>query len=358
MQFYWFPIFDGIMTFQSALVLVMILAGALTLIASIVHTRLIFKVVVNPLYRRRWQILRGMMYFFLIGYVGAILIVLSEPDSLLSILAGAVFFAGAGFVYIVVRLGEATITELSFRRKESEEKAQAFEKLNLALIEKNRELEQFAYVASHDLQEPLNTLSGYVGLLQKRYQGNLDDEGKGFVAYIRNASERMSRLIRDLLEYARLGKERQVEDVDTQDLVQAVINDLNGKGWSENEPVIEITELPSIRGVRAELRRLFQNLISNAIKFVKTGEPIRVSVTARAHESHWVFKVSDNGIGISSEQQNRVFDIFERLHSRQDYPGTGIGLATCKKIVEMHGGEIGVDSQENEGSTFYFTIPI
>jgi PAS domain S-box-containing protein len=223
------------------------------------------------------------------------------------------------------------------------------------LKRKNIELEQFAYVASHDLQEPLRTVSGFVELLKRHYKDQHDENVTKYINYITDASDRMRRLVQDLLDYSRLGRERILEPIDCNQVVQQVLNDLT-MAVQESGAVIHIDRLPIISGYATEMKQLFQNLISNSIKFRKPGQPAVISISAMPKEEHWQFKITDNGIGIEDKYWERIFIIFQRLHTKNEYEGTGIGLAHCKKIAELHNGKIWVDSTPGDGSTFYFTI--
>jgi two-component system, sensor histidine kinase len=223
------------------------------------------------------------------------------------------------------------------------------------LERKNKELEQFAYVASHDLQEPLRTTTGFVEALRKQYKGMLDDHADRYLDYIAQSSDRMKTLIKDLLDYSRIGREKQFVPVDCNLMLAEVLADLQTV-IRESEAVVVSDGLPVINAFPTELKLLFQNLISNSIKFRKPGMPPAIDIHAEKENGYWKFAVRDNGIGIDPSHQDRIFIIFQRLHNRSDYEGSGIGLAHCKKIVELHGGEIWVESAAGKGSTFYFTI--
>ncbi|HXB93714.1 MAG TPA: ATP-binding protein [Puia sp.] len=220
---------------------------------------------------------------------------------------------------------------------------------------KNKELEQFAYVASHDLQEPLRTISGFVDLLQKEYRPRLDGNGHLYLDYLSQASDRMKTLIKDLLDYSRIGREKEAMPVDCNVLLAEVLADL-GESIREGGATIRPGQLPVLRAYPTELKLLFQNLITNAIKFRQPGRSPEICIMASADDGQWKFVVSDNGIGIEPQFLDRIFIIFQRLHNRAQYEGSGIGLAHCKKIVELHGGAIWADSQPGDGSRFYFTI--
>jgi light-regulated signal transduction histidine kinase (bacteriophytochrome) len=220
----------------------------------------------------------------------------------------------------------------------------------------NEDLGQFAYVASHDLQEPLRMVTGFVQLLQKKYGSRLDADADQFIAYAVDGATRMQTLINDLLAYSRVGT-RGGEPAPTD--VGAVLREALGNlHASIAETAAEITqgELPIVPADGTQLTQLFQNLIGNALKF-RGNAPPKIHVDASRQGDHWLFSVRDNGIGIDPEFRDRIFLIFQRLHTRQKYPGTGIGLAVCKKIVDRHGGRIWVESQPGQGATFYFTIP-
>jgi PAS domain S-box-containing protein len=224
------------------------------------------------------------------------------------------------------------------------------------LTRSNAELEHFAYIASHDLQEPLRMITSYMQLLERRYRGKLDDDADEFIGYAVDGAKRMQRLINGLLTYSRVarqGKEFKTTDCNT--VVESALENLK-ISIEESGAQIECQEMPIIEGDETQLVQLFQNLVGNAIKFTDNHEP-KVAVRAERQDGYWLFSVKDNGIGISPENIDRIFMIFQRLHSRKEYPGTGIGLAVCKKIVERHKGQIWVESKPDEGSTFYFTLP-
>jgi PAS domain S-box-containing protein len=223
------------------------------------------------------------------------------------------------------------------------------------LLRSNAELEQFAYVASHDLQSPLRAISGYLNLLTKRYEDKLDAEGERFIHRTVENVKRMQRLINDLLAYSRLHtRGKPFEPTDCNEVLKEVLEMLH-PAIEESGAVIHQGELPTFMADRVQMMQLFQNLIGNGIKFRKDSSP-RIHVEARRSGRGWAFAVKDNGIGIDPQYGERIFLIFQRLHTVDQYPGTGIGLAICKKIVERHGGRIWVESRPGEGSTFQFTI--
>jgi PAS domain S-box-containing protein len=228
---------------------------------------------------------------------------------------------------------------------------------NTELARSNAELTQFAYVASHDLQEPLRMMGSFAQLLAERYQGKLDTEADEFIHFITDGADRMQRLINDLLLYSRVGKG---------DIAMAAVdcNAALGLARTNLQAVIHETQasiaadpLPVVQGNEAQMMQLLQNLIGNAIKFAQRNVSPVVQVGARMQGNEWLFWVRDNGIGFEPRQAERIFLVFQRLHPRIEYPGTGIGLAICRKIVERHGGRIWADSVPGSGTTFYFTLP-
>lgn len=239
------------------------------------------------------------------------------------------------------------------RKKAEEELNQTLSRL----ARSNAELEQFAYVASHDLQEPLRMVSSYTQLLAKRYQGKLDETADEFIAYAVDGAHRMQVLINDLLTYSRITtRGKPFEPVHCEVVLSHVLTNLK-VAIEESGAQISYGPLPKIIADSTQLEQLFQNLISNAIRFRRDESP-RINIKAEQKEDDWLFSVRDNGIGIDPEYHDRIFVIFRRLHNRSKYSGNGIGLALCKKIVERHGGKIWVESQIDKGSIFNFTIPI
>jgi light-regulated signal transduction histidine kinase (bacteriophytochrome) len=237
---------------------------------------------------------------------------------------------------------------------ESQEKLrQAVEDLE----DSNTELERFAYIISHDLQEPLRNVSNYVQLLKKRYSDELDQDAHEFIEFASGGARRMRQLIQGLLEYSRVSTRGQArEPVDMQEVLQDVRHDLEPR-IGETGASVTSGDMPTVQADPIQMRRLIQNLLGNALKF-RSEEPPRVHVGAARKDGFWKFQVEDNGIGIRRDQQSSIFNIYRRLHREPQYEGTGIGLAVCKKIVERHGGHIWVHSHPGEGSTFFFTVPI
>ncbi|WP_126665023.1 PAS domain-containing sensor histidine kinase [Haloterrigena salifodinae] len=219
----------------------------------------------------------------------------------------------------------------------------------------NERLEQFAYAASHDLQEPLRMVSSYLSLVENRYAADLDSEAEEFIAYAVDGADRMRQMIDGLLEYSRIDTQGEpFEPVDLEAVLEDVLTDLQMM-IEESDAEITVDSLPRVRGDESQLRQLLQNLLSNAIEY-SGDEPPRVEVTAQRCGRMWRFSVEDEGIGIDPDDADRIFRVFQRLHSREEYDGTGIGLALCRRIVERHGGEIWVESESGEGATFSFTL--
>lgn len=251
---------------------------------------------------------------------------------------------------------EASILKANRLQNELREESKSLERALSLMETKNRELEQFAYIASHDLQEPLKTISNVVNIFEDQYKGRLDNDAVTYLSFLSLSAERMRLLITGLLDYARIGKEGEMELVNSQVLLQELISDLDML-ITESRANIFIGKMPALPAYRLELKQLFQNLISNAIKFRQPGGQVEVRICAQEENDCWTFSVKDNGIGIGEKFHKKIFMIFKRLHARSKYEGSGIGLSHCKKIVELHHGKIWVESVANEGSTFYFTIP-
>jgi signal transduction histidine kinase len=269
----------------------------------------------------------------------------------------------AGLVYLLIGLAFVAFLAVGFvgRRQLTtlmlEEAAQK-ERARRELERSNRELEEFAYVASHDLQEPLRTVASYTQLLQRRYKGKLDPEADEFIDAAVEGSQRMQVLIQDLLAYSRVGS-RPEEDVavDLGAVVDDVRKTLRQAIADAGAEVVVTKALPTVVGRPRQFEQLLQNLVGNAVKFRDPSRPCRIEVAAQPAPGGWRVTVRDNGIGIDPQHFGRIFQIFQRLHAREDYPGTGIGLAICKRIVELNGGRIGVESEPGQGSTFWFTVP-
>ena len=225
------------------------------------------------------------------------------------------------------------------------------------LARTNGELQQFAYVSTHDLREPLRKVRSYTELLERRYQGQLDEKADKYINYIVGGATRMQTLITDLLAYLKIGDEElSLQSTDLNQIVDNVLHDLDMM-VQENSAVITYDPLPTVQADASQMTHLLQNLLSNAIKF-RGEEPPTIHISAERQNGEWLFAVADNGIGLEAEFAERVFVIFQRLHTKEEYPGTGIGLAISKKVVENHNGRIWLESQPNQGTIFYFTLPV
>jgi PAS domain S-box-containing protein len=230
------------------------------------------------------------------------------------------------------------------------------EKANLDLARSNEDLAQFAYVASHDLSEPLRAISGPLSLLANRYKDQLDEDAETFIGFAVDGCQRMQSIINELLAYSRIGRvEGPLENVNCNELLATVLAGL-APTIDETGGQVVVGELPVVIAEPTQLSQVFQNLVSNGLKFVAAGLIPLVTVTAERVEEIWKFKVTDNGIGIKPEHRERIFGMFKRLHGREDYPGSGIGLALCKRIIEQHDGSIGVEGAPEGGTCFWFTL--
>jgi light-regulated signal transduction histidine kinase (bacteriophytochrome) len=235
--------------------------------------------------------------------------------------------------------------------------AEALELHAEKLAQSNAELERFAYVASHDLQEPLRMVASFTQLLAKRYSGRLDETADRYIDYAVDGAKRMQQLIVDLLAYSRVNsKELDLQQTECEAVVREAMRNLQ-VAIDEHGAAVDWDPLPALWVDQGQFIQLFQNLLGNAIKFTRNGERPQIHISSADSGAEWVLSVQDNGIGIEPRQADRVFQIFQRLHTRAEYPGTGIGLAVCKKVVERHGGKIWVESEPGAGSTFRFTIP-
>jgi PAS domain S-box-containing protein len=273
------------------------------------------------------------------------------------------FIHGVGFdITEIKRAEEALKTAHDELEARVQERTAELAKVNAELAlraqelaRSNAELEQFAYVASHDLQEPLRMVTSFTQLMVNRYGNKMGPDADEFIDYIVDGARRMSRLINDLLEYSRVGtRGKPLRPTDCSVVFEMARDNLRA-AIEESGASVTADPLPTVLGDETQLVQLFQNLIGNSIKF-RAGRGIRVHVGAERQDGQWLFRVADNGIGIEPQYAERIFVIFQRLHSRVEYPGTGIGLAICKKIVERHGGRIWVESRAGEGSTFYFLL--
>lgn len=245
-------------------------------------------------------------------------------------------------------------------QKETEEKLrklnESLQQQTKELAASNAELEQFAFVASHDLQEPLRMITSFLVQLERKYEDVLDEKGKKYIHFATDGAKRMRQIILDLLDYSRVGRvDTDRDEVDLDEILD-VVKGLHKKLIEEKKATVTWDEMPVIRAARGPMQQLLLNLVHNALSYHKKGNKPEVKIWSDETDTHWKFFVKDNGIGIAPEYKDKIFNIFQRLHGKEEFSGTGVGLAICKKIVEDHGGEIGVESEEGKGSTFYFSI--
>jgi len=289
----------------------------------------------------------------------------SAVSGILSPVRSATYYTAA--ILVLSGIAILIVGLLARNLKEDRDRQTALARSNAELYERtkkqaveltrsNTELEQFAYVASHDLQEPLRMITGYLGLLAKRYKGKLDQDADDFIGFAADGAKRLKVLIADLLTYSRVGtRGKEFAPTDCGAVVAGTLRLLQ-IAIEESAATVTHDPLPTLMGDETQLLQLFQNLIGNAIKY-RDSKPPLVHVSCKQEGGNWLFSVRDNGIGIDPKYAERIFVIFQRLHGRDKYAGTGIGLAVCKKIVERHGGKIWVESEPGKGATFYFTIP-
>ncbi len=244
------------------------------------------------------------------------------------------------------------ITDITEHKKAEQEIKVTMDELKRS----NTELERFAYVSSHDLQEPLRMVTLYSQLLERRYKDRLDSDADDFIEYIVENAKRMKYLIDDLLEYSRVTSQAKgFENIDPEKVLESVLSNLSIL-IVENNVIVTHDSLPTVFADKNQMLQVFENLITNAIKF-RGNEPPKIDIFAQNNGEEWIFAVKDNGIGISTKHQEQIFEVFKRLHTKEEYPGTGIGLSIAQKIIERHNGRIWVESELGKGSTFYFTIP-
>jgi light-regulated signal transduction histidine kinase (bacteriophytochrome) len=286
----------------------------------------------------------------------------------------------SSFLGVPLKQGDKTIGMIALANKKegyTEEDKSDLEVLSVAFVEalmrkraeltlkenvkklahSNRELQQFAYISSHDLREPLRMITSFLQLLEHRYRDQLDQDANDFIDFAVNGAKRMDMMINDLLEYSKItSKKREFSRVDTEKVLDETLMNLKVP-IEENNAIVTHDPLPSIIGDEKLLVQLFQNLISNGIKYRREKVPM-IHISSQREKDYQLFSVSDNGIGISKEHLPLIFTIFKRLHTKEEYEGTGIGLSIAQKIVEQHGGKIWAESEPGKGTKFYFTIPL
>ncbi len=254
---------------------------------------------------------------------------------------------------LIKRKEKWELIETTEHKRTQEELINAMKKIQKS----NHDLEQFAYVASHDLQEPLRMISSFLQLLQRRYEGKLDSDADEFIGYAVDGAQRMQDLINDLLEFSRVTtKGKKFEAVNMEEPLENALTNLKLYIEENDASIIPNDSLPTVSGDYSQMTQLFQNLIGNAIKY-RSSEPPKIHISATNEDNNWLFSIKDNGLGIDPQYTDIVFKIFRRLHTNSEYEGTGVGLAITKRIIERHKGQIWVESEPGNGSTFYFTLP-
>ena len=274
---------------------------------------------------------------------------MSSLDIFLTIFQIALLSILGYMVYGVYRVLQPITIRLS-------EDAAALKAQQQRLREKNEQLEYFAYIASHDLNEPLRTIHSFIDVIREDMEDKMEPEVEQHFGFIQKALVRMRTMIDGLLNYSRIGRSDEPQKVDLNEVIEKIRQDLHTT-IEDHRATIHLTPMPTILCRRIEIRQLFQNLLTNALKFHRSGVDPEIRISAEEQPTEWEFCVADNGIGIEAEQQNKIFNIFTKLHRRDEYSGHGIGLAFCQKIVETHGGTIRVESEPGAGSRFYFTLP-
>jgi light-regulated signal transduction histidine kinase (bacteriophytochrome) len=254
-------------------------------------------------------------------------------------------------IYILSYYNFSTEVELALTNQKLQSQAQELKR-------SNEDLEQFAAIISHDLKAPVRNVSGFMTILMRKYGDKLDADAMSFVELSKNSSERMAKQIDDLLSYSKLGRDLPATNtVDVNEMIKTIRMELGEKISEKNATVVVESQLPALYDIHSSMiHHVFQNLIANGIKF-NTNENPRIAISYTDHSTHHIFHIRDNGIGISEEYKQKVFQMFKRLHTEQEYEGTGIGLAVCKKIVDFYGGDIWMESQVGQGTSFYFSLP-
>lgn len=287
------------------------------------------------------HLLDALMFWWPAYRVSALVRFLTAAVSVATVIALIQYFHEA----VGLRTSKEYDRELSFRQQAMQE-----------LTRSNQELQQFAYIASHDLQSPLKTIVNYLTLLEAKHGDQLDTDAHRLIGVSTAAADRMRVLINDLLEFSRVGTAIEFRPVDLNGVVNEILEEQQEEIQSLNATV-DVGPLPTLTAHRTDLKQVFQNLITNGLKYHRAGVPPHITIRATDDGNQYQFSVSDNGIGIEPKYFERIFQIFQRLHGRNEYPGTGIGLATCKKVVDIYGGQIWLDSMVGSGTTFYVTIP-
>ncbi|MEO9482616.1 MAG: ATP-binding protein [Ekhidna sp.] len=330
------------------LIITFLLLGSAILFLAIMKTRDVFRIVQHELFRKEWSKLVVLISLFELGYCGVAFLIIYNQGEYLSLLTGAILLMGAIFVFIVVSMGVKTCQLL---KKSSEEREEQMK----VLVTRNNQLVQFNYATTHDLREPINTVLGCSLVLESDYKHLLDEDGQNLIQFTKKAAHRMSELVSALSEYLSVGIEIKRDTVDVNDLVEEVIQSMNGS-VKDSGVKIEVGLLPILSANENELKRVFQNLIGNSIKYKRPKTIPEIYISSEKLDDRWRFAIKDNGIGICEKDIPRAFQLFRQLHPKDEYEGMGLGLSIARRVVELHGGEIWLESTLGEGTTFFFTL--
>lgn len=333
---------------MDSLAITLILTGAGILFLAILKTRKVFPLLEKDNFRSGWRRLVFLISLFELGYIGMVFLILQYQHQFLLPLTGIIFFTGSIFVFIAVSMAVKTFQMM----KDSNKAVEAQMKI---LKTRNSQLIQFNYATTHDLREPINTVLGCSSLLESDYLQLLDEDGQKLIHFTKKAAYRMSELVSALSDYLSVGLEFKREEVDVNGLVKEVIESMNGS--VENaDAVIEVGSMPKLKANKNELKRVFQNLIGNSIKYKRVDASPQIIVSAEKAGGSWQFSVKDNGIGINEKDIPRAFQLFRQLHAKDTYEGMGLGLSIAKRVIELHGGKIWLESTIGQGTTFFFTL--
>lgn len=340
------------------LAFILISFGAIFMLLAIFKTsRLLF--LLNKIKEKTgiWKILFFLMILFFAGYITSLFLISAEIKELLVLLIGLVFFFGALFVYLVVRVSTDSIDALNKKNK-TDELNKELEKNIILLKESYDELESFSYSISHDLRTPIRAVTGFASILEKKYLNQFDEEGKYLLRIITGQGKKMGQLIDDLLAFAQLGKkEIKKSKVNMAAMANEVLDEVLKLAEKKYKAKITIKNLPDAPCDHDLIRQVWINLIENALKYSFTKpEPI-IEISSSQNADSITYYIKDNGIGFDMKYNNKLFGVFQRLHNSEEYSGTGIGLAIVAKIIKRHGGKVWAEGKENEGATFYFSLP-
>ncbi|MEQ6167283.1 MULTISPECIES: HAMP domain-containing sensor histidine kinase [unclassified Ekhidna] len=333
---------------MDVIVILFILIGVSVLVMAIIRTYRIFHLLDDAGFRKGWRRLQMLMSLFLVGYIGSVYIIYIKDQAILQWILAVIFLFGAVFVYKVVSLGIEVFDKLRATNKNLGKQMQI-------LKSRNEQLTQAIYATTHDLREPINTVLGCSNLMTN-YDSKLEPEAKKLIHFSTKAADRMAELVSAMADYLSVGIGSTREYVNTSEILEEVIESMNGSVLKSNAH-IKIKNLPSVNANKNELKRVFQNLISNAIKYrrVEVDPQIEISSTINK-DKKWQFEVRDNGIGIKEKDIPKAFQLFRQLHPKETYEGMGLGLSIVRRVVELHGGKVWMQSQYGEGTSFFFTL--